>query len=437
MQAPPWLSLALLLVFVLLAVVARLIFGPVILSPVQFVGFSLVLLGVAGRLFYRDVAHARGGAGVRLDLSPTLNDRTLLLFLTCGICVTAGGLLYAAVRGYSVGVAPTLVRPLVATPTVEWLMLAGATVPVITMVMWRGGSLWHRPFYIESHVLSHGLWALVGPASVGGVTALGYLWGTKSNRLLVAVVLLAYVLVFLGTGSRRLAMIPTAFAVGFFFGRPDLRAKMLLAVCVPASFYLLGLPLQLRQLPEHGIEPYLTHLPSILASGMSPAASVLNILVSYAIAGTTAFGQAPFPPQDLWISVNPLSGASTGWYEIAGAHRLNTYTPYAGVGELQNVGWAATIVGCLVIGVVLGHLDARSKAWIRHGIPVVGLVLVAMAGLFTLMIVQYNLRTAARLLYYAVALDVTTMAWVWFRGLLRRQTGSETSVAASRRHVDT
>lgn len=435
MQRVPWVPIALFMLFLLLAVVARLVFGPVMLSPVQFVGLSLVILGFAGRLLYQAVAHAPGGAGVRLDLSLSLSERTMLLFLTAGVCVLAGGLLYAVVRGYSARYETTMVHRVHATRTVETLMLVGATIPVIAMVLWRGESLWHRAFYIESHVTSQGLWALVGPAAVAGVTALGYLWGTKSNRLLLAVLLLAYVVVLLGTGSRRLAMIPSAFAVGFFFARPDLRAKILLGIFILASFYLLELPLRLRQLPEHGIQPYVTHLPSLFGGGMPIEASVLNILVSYAITGTTAFGQVPFPVQDLWVSVNPVPGDFTGWYQIAGAHRLNTYTPYAGLGELQNVGWAATIIGCILLGVVLGHLDAQSKAWIRRGLPIVGLMLVALGGLFTLMFVQYNLRTAARMLYYAIAIDLTAMFWVWFRDFLRRRIAGGTLVRGAGRHV--
>lgn len=411
---PQWVLAALFLPMLLLA---HRTFGTVILSPLQIVAVGLAALGVAGRLFYSEVAGTPGGAAIRLPMSAGLLDATFTLCLVASVSALFGGLLWAALFG-RVGRTPaaTLAPPTEVGRGLRRGLLLFAPVPLtLTLAAGNPGRLWERPSYIVEHVASNPLAALGGQLAIAAVLGLGFLWGARSHRFLVLLLALAYVTVTFGGGTRRLALIPLAFAVGYFASRVDLRSKLVLAGAGLLSLYLLQLPLQLRALPTHGIEPYLDYLPAVLADRLPVETTALNVLISFAVIGATAFAVQPIPAGDLWVSLNPLPGTMSGWYDIAPAHRLNEYTPFAGLGELANAGWGVTIACCMVIGAVLAYLDAQVKQLIERGLQMAALAIVGLSGLFLLFFVQYNLRAAGRMLYYAVALDLLAVLWLWRR----------------------
>jgi hypothetical protein len=171
------------------------------------------------------------------------------------------------------------------------------------------------------------------------------------------------------------------------------------------SLWLIKLPLELRSLGSHGIKPYLQALPQVISEHHQWAATAQNLLISFALIGETAFSR-PFPARDLFVSLSPLPGQVAGWYEVAPYHRLNLYTPTAGLGELGNAGWVATIIVSFLIGFALAWIEIRSKTLLATGKQLIGLALITFSALFFLFFVQYNLRSAIRFLYYGLALDL-------------------------------
>jgi hypothetical protein len=139
-----------------------------------------------------------------------------------------------------------------------------------------------------------------------------------------------------------------------------------------------------------------------------------NLLFGFANIGCTAFASPLLPVHDLLVAINPLPGGIAGWYAIASAHRINLFTPYAALGELGNHGWLVLVGYCLVVGAILGHLDNSVRQLLAGGRQAYGLALLALAGLFMVISTQYNLRTATRLMYYALAADVAIRLWLRF-----------------------
>jgi hypothetical protein len=232
---------------------------------------------------------------------------------------------------------------------------------------------------------------------------------------------LGYALVFFSMGSRRFAMVPLLFAVGGLGSAPRSRAwKVGIAAAALASFTLIYVSLYTRSLPEHGLWPYVQALPGITETRYTWKSLALNLLIGYGVIGRTAFDIPPINQADFLVSVNPLPGGLSGWYQIADDHRLNLFTPMAALGELGNLGWPSVIGYCGTVGFVLAYLDLRVRGLMERGRQLHGLLLLALTVLFTVLSTGYNLRTATRMLYYALALDALTRGWIAIRGRRRR-----------------
>ena len=404
--------LALILAIAVSVVCARVTFGSVFLSPVQIVVWTLLALAILGPLAYAIVATVPGGAGVELVMSPELVSKTLDLYLVCTESVLVGSLLVAAlVRvGSPTRVLPSsrAIRTAVATP----FTLAACVVPLVALVVANGPGLWQRAYYLNSQVAFDAVAALAAPLSVGALIILGHLWGSRYNRLVVALLTCLTAVALFGTGSRLFAAIPAAFAAGNTAALSTRRSRVVLVLAAAATFFLIRVPLLLRTMPSHGVLPYARDLPDIIFHNtLHRGATSLNLLISFAISGETAFREPHFPLDDLWKSMNPLPGTVAGWYRIAPLHRLNINTPYAGIGELGNCGWLVVVVVSVAIGAVLGRLDISSRRLLADGLVMPALALVGLSALFAFLFVQYNLRSSLRMLYYGLALDVGILVW--------------------------
>ena len=104
--------------------------------------------------------------------------------------------------------------------------------------------------------------------------------------------------------------------------------------------------------------------------------------------------------------LNPLPGVETGWYEISSSHRLNAFTPYPAVGELANVSMVALVLFFLAVGLVFGYFEGRIRRLINDGWQVAAIALFGLLMLFTIFSMQYPLRQASRMIWYAIALDI-------------------------------
>lgn len=393
--------------------------APPYLSPVTITSGALLALGLLGSAFYSAVQYAAEGGSAAIFLSEEQTRDTLIILATAATCVLVAGLL-------TVSVGPRIAKPAegfhihLDSRWRFWLLLGSFTPLLITVVV-TGGDLLVRGLYIDEAVQDAGILSIAGQLSVAAVIALGYIAGAAGGwpRFMALIGGASYFLLFFSGGSRRLALFPVLFAVGLLAARRNKWTVMLLLLSIPLSLYLIRTALYLRGLPEHGLLPYLAALPGLADYPVGWDSILKNVLISFGIIGATVFQRAPIDPAVFWVSVNPLPGAAAGWYEAASTLRINYYTPYAGVGELANYGPAYLIGFFLVVGVILGVFDLQVQALIRDKAPVLALVVVGLTGLFVLYMVQYNLRSASRMIIYGIAASLAIA--IVHRAMVRRR----------------
>ena len=413
--------LVLLAGLVILTMVASQRLAPLYLSPVFIPAFSFFAMGVLGATLFRLVQDAPQGGGARVRLTDEQTAATLQILVLAAACVLAGGLL-------TVALARRIDRPSAAVlrfdvpPAAQAWLLFGAALPLVITVVSSGSALFRRALYIETAVQDSGLAGIAGQLSIAAVIVLGYLLGTmktlggKTVSLLLA---LSYLMVFFGIGSRRLALFPLLFALGYLVAKRSKLSAALFIVSIPVSLYLIRVALYLRGLGSHGVFPYIEALPGLETYAVGWDSILNNVLISFGIIGATAFQQAHISPEVFWISVNPISGEAAGWYVVASNLRINIHTPFAGIGELANTGIGYLVGYCLVAGAILGIFDLQVQRFLRDGVPMLALATVGFTGLFVLYSIQYNLRPATRMLVYAMVAAVAVE--VLYRVVLRRR----------------
>ena len=380
--------------------------APLAFSPTALVAVGLYVMGVLGTTLYSSVQNAEAGAGALVVLDQDQTIRTFILLGVAALSLLVGSYVTAAALP-RIDI-PASARRITVSGNLRGWMLAGCAAPLLYLLIAGGSDLWDRPYYIAVAVQDGGLAGIAAQLAIAAPIALGYLLfaSGRGASLLSAILLLGYIVLFFGGGSRKLAMLPILIMVGVFVAKRTKGAAIALLASAILSLYLIRLPLYLRALPEHGVIPYLNHLPGFLDYGVGWDSIALNVLVSFGIIGATAYQQPAIDPSVFWISVNPAPGTLAGWYDQAESLRINVYTPYAGVGELGNYGMGYVVSYFLVAGCLLALLDRTVIRLMVRGHGVMSLALVAMAGLFLLYSVQYNLRSSSRMLIYGVILAV-------------------------------
>lgn len=403
---------ALFLVPLLLAVWVRGRYLDGAVPPLILIPCGFVVLAVLGSLLARSVG-ADGGVSAVLVLDDEDTLRTALLLVVSATALLVGAaVVLAAERGS--GRERPLPEPTLsagsalASPGRRSLILAVATLPLLVTVALNGTALLERNEYLigDDGALS-GATATVG---MTGVVACGLLLRAErgGRRVLPALVALAYFAMFFALGSRQMALCPILLAVGIHVARPSRSSRVGLGVGLLTAIYLLPFPLFLRAVGTHGLVPYLAALPDAPAPLDVLAGSADNLLISFPLAGTTAFKvpQIPFP--ELLVELDPRPGSSAGWYDILTSLRINADTPYSAIGTLGNHGWTVVVLFWLVTGAFLAYLHLRAQTLTALGSRGVALVLIALPLVFTLFSLQYNLRNAVRFLVYAAVID---LAW--------------------------
>lgn len=291
--------------------------------------------------------------------------------------------------------------------------VVAALAPVLLIGVSDGGygALIRRPTYLmgdgtdTATILSSAL-------SLPGFAAVAFL-GVAAPRVRIrrfaTVASLLYCAVFFSWGSRRFAL-----AVGVLIAVHGLKRSrnlrlVSLVLAALATALALQLPITYRQLPEHGLIPYAEALRGGTAVGGNGLALLVNSFgFSYPLAAEVIANQPSVGARDFWISVNPAPGSLSGWRGVQYDHLVNPSTPMSGLGELGQLGvwWAgATAAGFGAALAGAAHLVGRRAG--RSGRLVI-LGLTGIAGMFGLQLVQYSLRSATRLVWYALVIAALT-----------------------------
>lgn len=378
---------------------------PGFISPVWLTAGIMWGLGIAGWLTY-PMLNGRSGGGISARLPPELADQAAILIGTSVIILTAS----AAVASYMAPPIPKVKSLPQLNLRGSWpmILLVASTVPALLAIFDTGWEfVWSRNRYQGLETLGP-LGVLGRQAAIGSVAVLGMLYRQASRRtkVVIVIILIAHFLLFLGWGSRRMALLPIMFALGACVSGLSMKsATRWLGVAAVAAALLLPVPLYVRGLTAHGIAPYLQGLPGLYAAGGPQWQETLNnIMVFFPITAFTAYTIPTIPTDYFLREINPLPGEMTGWYEISGQMGLNRSTPYSGIGELGNLGWPWAIGVWAVLGILLVILERQVAESVTIRQPVFAAAILGLCALFVLTITQYNFRNAQRPLMYALVL---------------------------------
>ncbi|WP_307319894.1 hypothetical protein [Microbacterium sp. SORGH_AS_0862] len=372
------------------------------MSIVLFVFASIAALGYSLR---HELAKETAGVSIIIDLPEDVAWRTLILIsVSASIMVLSAGVCLSLFRG---GRARPTAITWQARPANIWVLLASAVPLAMFLSDVPLADFFERSYYLVG--ARGGIVASLGAQlAVVAVVVLGYVAATGSLGLKLGSypLLACYVMLMLSFGSRRFALLPVLFALGFFLARNTAGTRRGLLLGGVLSLLLLPLPLEFRSNSMHGIIPYVATLSHLDWEDIDWFGAVNNVLVSFPIIGESAYGGHPVYLSDLLVALNPLPGDAAGFYDSYQRLRLNFFTPMAGIGELGAIGWTAVAPFFAGLGAALAWIELSVRRQLVGGSLIYGGLLIALTALFSLQMVQYNLRSAVRLLFYAIVIEI-------------------------------
>lgn len=213
-----------------------------------------------------------------------------------------------------------------------------------------------------------------------------------------------WVLVLFGRSSRSLAALPAFLVLGLLMSSERRVRWWQIVIAAAATVFLLQLPLALR-VNDAGVgilplgETLLFH-PDLVFANFDPSGVFGNILFSAPLAAVVS--RQPIPIDAFWTSINPLPGGTVGWADLNPSLKLDASTPFNAIGELAAQGWQVLIIFAFVVGLAAAATERAAQA-LPGALGTLGMLLVmALLALYSVTVLQYNLRSSTRILWYAV-----------------------------------
>ncbi len=280
------------------------------------------------------------------------------------------------------------------------LVVAGYAGMALSVYGWQGALL--QGDYLENR---GPLWAVAMssvaiPAAILAFSIALAQGGPWRGFAAVGIALMAIIL--FGRASRMLALLPLlVLAAKAFMPDAKLRAGQLATAGILTTV-LLQVPLAGRSNPDGvgiiTLGKQLLARPEEFLSGFNLNGLVGNVLISGP--QTALVANRPIPAEAFWISVNPLPGRFAGWEDIRSSLRINAYTPYNSLGELAASGWITLIGWAVAAGFLLALASRIASRLPGNYRTAASLLILAGSAFFSLLILQYNLRSSTRLVWY-------------------------------------
>lgn len=402
-------------------------------SPVY--GFTAVylIIGGTGYVYYRLSTGYLGGI-YDIGVSEAALTQALLGFLVALASFLSGTLVYLLLsrrfkrlnglraRRGARRLNSSVIRPQLRRSGASLLVLLIILVPFLLYAAGTGpGNVWFRTEY--SITQYHYVLVIGNILSRLAVPVIGYILLAKKNvqwRIACSAIFILYEVLFLSLSSRMSFVAPIFFIIGLAFGGARRRTiALLLASWVLALPLLFTAPLELRGMPEQGVVPLLSNLEEIFVQGTwagyfpAVAALIENMTFGVPQAGYV-MNSAPIPKYQFLTSLNPLPSFIIpmldlpSWEDFGEQLRVTSYQPFSTLGELLNQGWLWLILFYAVAGFIAAWADIGARAFEGKSSRWGFLFACGVLDLFAIVSTQYNLRTSARLIYYAILIVV---AW--------------------------
>lgn len=214
----------------------------------------------------------------------------------------------------------------------------------------------------------------------------------KGSRYAVVALLIYYSLPYLVSGNNKSKPFSAVFKTIF--------------VCFIA-YFLMHASLYFRSDSQYGLAPYFFKLGEAFDSlsddeYKSVWDSFLNVTFSLPVTEVT-ISSAIHEWSHIYIAISPFSGDFAGWYDIAPSRRISEEIPYSALGELYGYSPLALIFYMFSVGAVFSMVEHELN-WSNKRVR--GFLVLFTFGfclLFALFTLQYNLRSATRMIYYLLA----------------------------------
>jgi hypothetical protein len=268
----------------------------------------------------------------------------------------------------------------------------------------------------------------IASLGLGTLFIRGSRWSWRMAALLINLLAL---IIFFALASRSGAATAMLFAVGILMGRRDSRGAMALAaVWVVLAGILLVLALALRGFPTQGVTPFVNILMveglDVLVhhsgTGIGMVALVGSFPMSLPLTAVVMLAQS-LTPADLVASISPLPGVMSGWYQIVDRLRVTPYAPYNAVGELLNYGLSIALPYFFVVGAFFAKLDYRVRSSLNREQWITAAGVFGLTLMFSLTAIQYNLRSATRVIYYLLVIEAFLLVLPSLRSAIRKPQG--------------
>lgn len=385
------------------------------LGRVPFAAIVLVALNsvaILGDLFYRRVTDV-AAVSATLSIDAPAYRSAAIIFSAASLALWLGGL--AGSVGTKHGAPVQLADHSQLTKFVgRWKVIPTLIASSIPLVLGVAGlsvhGMFNRPNYLQTYgpTVLVKLASILLPMGLAGAALLLFNGERRQSKMWALFLLLLYATYLFSKGSRAITLLPIVLYGTYLLlppreGRRRRVGPLSGLLVAGVTFFLLHLPLALRG-GNAGLSPYVARIsanPSILWPN-NPLGSIGNVLFSVPLAGHVATNARRLPLSYFFTAVNPLPGSLTNWSAIQGGLRVNRDTPFNTFGELALYGMPVLIGYFVVVGFTAIRLQIRADK--LGGVrSLVGQIAVgASLALFSISILQYNLRSSTRLLWYAV-----------------------------------
>ena len=241
-----------------------------------------------------------------------------------------------------------------------------------------------------------------------------FLHNMFKSRLAISFVYLMYFLIFLSYGTRMMAVLPLCYFISYSYFSSKKAGLLRLVMAIALSLLLGALALQVRRLGFHGLLPYLNNIFEYGINFDLLMVSV-NYLTSFSYSLTAYLNSnIHYNVNDFYISIHPLSGSDVGWRQHSELLRVNKYVPYNAISELASMGGGVLSSYFLIAGFCLKYVEIKASKLGLVGIAFSFCVCV----LFTMECLQYNLRSATRILYYSLLSAMLIVFFYQFKKFL-------------------
>lgn len=374
--------------------------------PIPFIPVVVLLVGgTSAYLYYPSIQNS---ALVSMDIpyDPTQYGKALVLFTVAAAAIWCGGLL--TLKPASQRVEQSFWSHKQVRKWTPYILLLALVPPALVLYGFGIAGLIERRHYLHipgsSGAVSLSLLALPIGAALVSFVIVHKATGTLA-RIASVGLLLAYVIVYLATGSRGLGILPIIFMlVALVIGNPRPFAGIIsIITTIPLALWGVSLPLQIRLWGEGaGIRPALQFISSEHVTWKVDFGQIFgNILFGLPLAGQI-IGSDRLPAFGFWTSVSPLQSGMTRWAELQPLVSWGPATPYNALGELTDYGVPYLLGYLVVVGAVFGlvnNLIMRHRGVLRQLLLLAAL---STATLFSTGLLQYPLRNSTRYVWYLI-----------------------------------